>query len=179
MGRPSKKDAIAKLKGNSKYKSSVSTLDLGGDLIELKVLPLQLRKVAKFMLKNGADKGLKGVCIELDVKYNSVTSAIYTLKKKGIDFNKFLEAISSSYLDASLVDVDAALIKGATDGSHNHQKLYYQRTNKINSDQNINVTVLSVGVSLAGDKPQDTQRVKGVIDLNPVIPNEDDDIFDG
>jgi hypothetical protein len=87
--------------------------------------------------------------------------------------------VSNMYLETRLIDVDNALAKGAIDGSHNHQKLYYQRTNKITDDKTINVNVLSVGVNLSGEKPADMKRVKGILDVNPVIPHEEEDIFDG
>lgn len=161
-----------KLQSNSKLKGVGKTLEIKGDLVELSALPPQLRKLAKHILKNGVEVSLRQTCDDLKMNYNSVTSQIHTLKQKGIDLQAFLEEVSASYLETELINVDKALVKGALKGSHNHQKLYYQRTNKINQDTNVNINILSVGVAHSS-RPKDLERKKGIIDLEPVIPTDD------
>ncbi|RJQ39521.1 MAG: hypothetical protein C4555_03170 [Dehalococcoidia bacterium] len=138
--------------------------------ISLKHFYPKLRKLGKYLLTNDRPETLKEACEKAGVKYGSTRELIRRSKAKGYDFYEFLNQVSDSFLHENLVAVDGALVEGAVSGSHNHQKLYYQRIGKLNEGPTLNVNHLTIGVNIGGILPQDSERSKGTIDVEPIIP---------
>src|SRR3990167_2022420 len=134
--------------------------------ISLKQFPPKLRKLAVYLLQMDKAVTIKQACEEIDINYNSARTMM-----DRYNFREFISNIAYAYLDSNLVAVDVSLVNGAVSGSHNHQKLYYQRIGKL-TEQTINTSItLAIGMNVTAVTPADQDRSKGVIDVEPVIPS--------
>lgn len=140
--------------------------------ISLKQFPPKLRKLGKYYLKNEKKLSITAACEELGLNRNSILTEIWRAKKNGNDFQRFIDTVSDTYLDVNLIAVDSSLVEGAVSGSHQHQKLYYERTKRLQENISLNINHLTIGVNIQGVNPQDTGRDKGVIDVEPIIPKK-------
>lgn len=139
--------------------------------ISLKHFPPKLRKLGKYLLKSDKNMTVTEACKEIGIDRGTALTEIWRAKKKGNDFYKFIEDTSDSMLNMELMAVDTALLEGAVSGSHNHQKLYYQRIGKLQDVQANTATFLTIGINISGVSNQD-DRDKGVIDVTPFIPSK-------
>lgn len=137
--------------------------------IDLKKFPLNVRKVAKKMLESDKPMPLSQACREAGVNYDSFRVQLTKCRQKGLDFQAFIDEQSSTILKLDKMAVNRSLLDGAVSGSHNHQKLYYQLTGDLKENNTVNIGTLTVGVVIQ-QPSQDTQRDKGVIDVEPMIP---------
>ena len=138
--------------------------------INLKKFPPILRKVGKFMLQSDEPFTLMSACRAVNVNYDSIRTLINRSKRKGNDFQRFIDEQSSIFLHESKVGVYKALVNGAVSDSHMDRKLYFQLTGDLKETTNINVGTLAIGINITGVNPQDNERAAGVIDVEPVIP---------
>ncbi|NIQ13612.1 MAG: hypothetical protein GTO02_04125 [Candidatus Dadabacteria bacterium] len=170
---------MGKLPAKSLKKDRLKDIARKADLIDLSIFPPNLRKLGKHILKHGIESTIKDTCELLEIPYSTVLTQIWRAKKNGNDFNKFLEDISISFLDAGLIDVDKALYKGAVSGSTSDRKLFYERTGRLKKeDTTVNINILSVASPVGVTPPDVNQREQGVIDAEILIPDEvDDDKF--
>lgn len=141
------------------------------DTISLKKFPPKVRKVAKYILECESIPTWKVACEETGVDYDTFRTMISRAKKKGNDFQKFIEEQSTSLLKMEKLSVHSALLRGAVSDSHADRKLYYQLTGDLKEQTNIqhNIT-LNMGFIPASSGGQDTRK-SGVIDTKPFIPS--------
>ena len=142
------------------------------NVISLKKFPLNVRKVAKYMLENEAPLMQKKACEDVGVNYASFRAQVAKYRHKGIDFQQFIDEQSHNYLRQEKMAINKSLVIGAVLGSHNHQKLYYQLTGDL-KETTINTSItLAIGMNVTAVTPADQDRDKGVIDVEPVIPSK-------
>jgi len=141
------------------------------DTISLKKFPPKVRKVARYILENEEIPTWKAACAAVDVDYDTFRKEIWRARKKGNDFQKFIEEQSTSLLKMEKLAVHGALLRGAVSDSHADRKLYYQLTGDLKEQTNIqhNIT-LNMGFIPASSGGQDTRK-SGVIDTKPFIPS--------
>lgn len=161
-----------KTRGN---KSIASAINNGNGIIqenrEFKAteLPTNLKKLLYHTLTHETPLTLIETCKVLKIRYTSVKTQMYELRKRGIDFQKYVDDIAEQYLRQNLLVVDKAMLTEAVSGSFNHQKLYYQRIGKLSEvSAPANIT-LSIGLNISNVEPQD-HREAGTIDVEPIIP---------
>lgn len=143
--------------------------------ISLKKFPPQLRKIGKFLLESEKPITLEAACKALEVNYDSVRTMIWKSKKKGNDFQRFIDEQSSIILHNNKIGVYKALIGGAVSPapqSTSDRKLYFQLTGDLKETANVNVNNLTIGINIQGIGPQDLDRSKGLIDTVPIIPKK-------
>ncbi len=143
------------------------------NVISLKQFPPKLRKVAKYMLQNDKPVTIIDACKAVNVNYGSMRAMIYVAKKKGNDFNEFIDQEAQAMLRASKVSIHRALVNGAVLDSHQDRKLYYQLTGDLKEEANITVNNLTIGINIEGSKPADTRKPKTVLDVQAIIPDKD------
>lgn len=96
--------------------------------MELSDFPPKLRKLANTIIETIQIKTLKEYCELSDVNYCSVTTLISRYRKKGIDFNVYLNNQYRKFLDSNKLDVTKSLVEGAIAGTSADKKLYFQLT---------------------------------------------------
>ena len=138
--------------------------------VNLKRFPPVLRKLGKYLLQSEKPVTMSGACQELGLNVDSVYVIINRCKKKGNDFQEYLNQQSTFLLHHNKVNVLRALVDGAVSDSHMDRKLYFQLTGDLKETTNINVGTLAIGINITGVNPQDNDRAAGVIDVEPVIP---------
>lgn len=139
------------------------------NVISLKKFPPILRDLGKYMLESPTPVTYTKACEDLNLNRDSIYTTINRVKRKGLDFQAFIDQESQSILHRSKMGVFRALVNGAVSDSHNDRKLYFQLTGDLKETTNINVNVLTVGVNVSALPVQD-QRDRGVIDVEPFIP---------
>lgn len=142
-------------------------------VVSLKRFPRSLQKVAKTLLASDEPMTLKEASLKAGVSYDSIRTMIFRLRKKGIDFQSFIDVEASSMLRADKIAVHKALLAGAVSGSHNHQRLYYQLSGDLKDDSRATMNVnLTVGINAMPLSNTEQREDKGVIDVEPVIPDD-------
>ena len=140
------------------------------NVISLKKFPPELRKLGKYLLESPKPVTLTQACQELGLSVDSVYVSIHRAKKKGNDFQDFINQEANNILHKNKANVLRALVDGAVSESHNDRKLYFQLTGDLKETTNINVGTLAIGINITGVTPQDQDRTAGTIDVEPVIP---------
>jgi len=95
---------------------------------ELEDFPPKLKKLANTILETIKIRTLKEYCELADVNYNSVRATIPRLKKKGLDFNVYMNNQYMKFLIDNKLDVSKSVVEGAIDGTSADKKLYFQLT---------------------------------------------------
>lgn len=140
--------------------------------VSLKQFPPKVRKVAKYILQSESIPTWKAACQEAGVDYQTFRTLISRAKKKGNDFQKFIEEQSTSLLKMEKLAVHSALLAGAVSDSHADRKLYYQLTGDLKEHTNIQTNItLNMGFIPASSHEQDTRK-PGMIDVQPFIPTQ-------
>jgi len=96
--------------------------------LELNDFPPKLRKLAQTIVETLQIKTLKEYCQLANVNYNSVRATIPRYKKKGIDFNVYLNNQYLKFLIDNKLNVSKSVVSGAIGGVSADKKLYYQLT---------------------------------------------------
>lgn len=139
--------------------------------ISLKQFPPVLRDLGKYLLESDKPVSYTQACKELNLNRDSVYTTINRVRRKGLDFQKFIDEQSSMILNQSKVGVFRALVEGAVSDSHMDRKLYFQLTGDLKESTNINVGSLTIGININA-LPVDPGRDKGIIDVEPFIPKK-------
>jgi len=95
---------------------------------ELEDFPPKLRKLAQTIIETLQIKTLKEYCELANVNYDSVRATIPRCKKKGLDFNVFMNNQYMKFLIDNKLDVSKSVVGGAINGVSADKKLYYQLT---------------------------------------------------
>lgn len=146
------------------------------ETISLKQFPPILRKVAKKVLESDSPMSIADAARDLKLNIGSIHSTIYREKQKGNDFVCFIRDQAKLILNLNRVGVYNAVIQDAVSGastSHNNQKLFAQLTGDLKDDVRVNIGTLAIGIN-ASPIIQNPDNEKGVIDVEPVIPDPDD-----
>lgn len=144
------------------------------NFISLKQFPPKLRKLARFLLESDTPVTICEACKALELNIDSIYTMIARCRRKGNDFNEFINEQSQMLLQSNRVGVYQAVIQGAvsrSSTSHNQQKLFAQLVGDAKDDMRINTQItLAIGVNVSSVIPQD-DRDKGCIDTDPIIPD--------
>lgn len=111
---------------------------------------------------------------ELGLSRDAVYSAIWKNKKKGRDFNKVIHDAAMNYMQMEKVSVVRALVDGAVSDSHADRKLYFQLTGDLKENTgNTTQITLNVGINAIPQAAVMQAEEKGIVDVEPVIPEDD------
>jgi hypothetical protein len=143
------------------------------NFISLKQFPPKLRKLATFLLESDTPVTICEACKALKLNLDSIYTMIARCRRKGNDFNEFINEQSQMLLKSNRIGVYQAVIQQAVAGtstSHNQQKLFASLVGDAKDDMRINTSItLAIGINVTGVTPQD-DRAAGQIDCEPVIP---------
>ncbi len=128
---------------------------------KLEDFPPKLRKLAQIIIENIQTKTLKEYCELANVNYDSVRATIPRLKKKGIDFNVYMNNQYMKFLIDNKLDVSKSVVEGAISGTHADRKLYFQLTGDLiertESTQNIQAKIMVFSPTTI---PEDIQELR-------------------
>ena len=144
------------------------------NFISLKQFPPKLRKLAKFLLESDTPLTICEACKVLKLNLDSIYTMIARCRRKGNDFNEFINEQSQMLLQSNRIGVYQAVVQGAVSGSstsHNQQKLFSQLVGDAKEEVRISGITLAIGMNVTMVQPADQDREKGVIDVEPVIPS--------
>lgn len=140
--------------------------------ISLKRFPRALQKVAKTMLASDGPMTLKEASLKAGVPYDTTRGTIHRYRKKGIDFQRFIDNEATAMLKQDKIAVHRALLGGAVSGSHQHQKLYYQLTGDLKETTSTTNITLAIGINATPHSGPANGSEKGVLDVEPVVPDD-------
>ncbi|OGE19522.1 MAG: hypothetical protein A3J42_09970 [Candidatus Dadabacteria bacterium RIFCSPHIGHO2_12_FULL_53_21] len=144
------------------------------NFISLKQFPPKLRKLAKFLLESDTPLTICEACKVLKLNLDSIYTMIARCRRKGNDFNEFINEQSKMLLQSNRIGVYQAVVQGAVSRSstaHNQQKLFAQLVGDAKDDVRINTSItLAIGMNVTMVTPADQDRDKGCIDVEPIIP---------
>ena len=154
--------------------SEYNTADISNH-ISLKQFSPLLRKVGKYILESDEPRTIAQAIRDLHLNETSVWNTISRNRKNGNDFTAFIDQEAKSLLHTNKMAVYRSVLEGAvsrSSTSHNDRKLFMQVVGDLKESTNFNVNNLTIGVNIQGVLPQDNDRSKGVIDVEPVIPKK-------
>jgi len=134
--------------------------ELTKSALKLEDFPPKLRKLAQIIIENIQTKTLKEYCELANVNYDSVRATIPRLKKKGIDFNVYMNNQYMKFLIDNKLDVSKSVVEGAISGTHADRKLFFQLTgdlvehHKVDHNLKAKIVVFSPGNII----PKDVQE---------------------
>lgn len=141
------------------------------NVVSLKRFPPKLRKLGKFLLETDEPCTISDACKKTGLNKDSVYVMIDRARKKGNDFQRFINEQASIMLFREKIAVHQSLVAGAVSGSHQHQKLYYQLTGDLQNTVNTTNITLAIGIASDPGIAAVSASEKGVIDVEPVIPD--------
>jgi len=127
---------------------------------ELQDFPPKLRKLANTIIETIKIKTLKEYCELANVNYDSVRATIPRLKRKGIDFNVYMNNQYMKFLIDNKLDVSKSLVDGAISGAHADRKLFFQLTGDLVERQQIDTNIKAKIVVFSPGKMPDDVREK-------------------
>lgn len=143
------------------------------NVISLKGFPPVLKKLGKHILENDKPISIAQAADDLGLSLQAVYQYIWRSKKKGKDFNKFIQSVSQDYLHANKIGVVRALLDGAVSDSHADRKLYFQLTGDLKENTgNTTQITLNVGINAIPQAAIIQAEEKGIVDVEPVIPED-------
>jgi len=142
--------------------------------ISLKQFPPKLRKLAKKLLESDSPMTVSDACTELKLNIDSIYSMITRCRRNGNDFTQFIQEQSQALLHTNRIGVYRSVINQAVSSistAHNQQKLFSQLVGDVKDDVRINGQItLAIGINTSAISPQDQDRNKGIIDVEPMVP---------
>jgi len=144
---------------------------------KLEDFPPKLRKLAQTIIETIQKKTLKEYCELANVNYDSVRATIPRCKKKGLDFNVYMNNQYMKFLNDNKLDVSKSVVEGAIDGTTTAQKLYFQLTGDlIEKQEHKHTHAVIVSSPLSSQIPQDIldkrkeqeEKDKEVIDVEVI-----------
>jgi len=133
--------------------------ELTKSALKLEDFPPKLRKLANTIIETIKIKTLKEYCELANVNYDSVRATIPRLKKKGIDFNVYMNNQYMKFLIDNKLDVSKSLVDGAISGTHADRKLFFQLTGDLVERQQVDHNVKAkIVVFSPSEIPQDIQE---------------------
>ena len=126
---------------------------------KLEDFPPKLRKLAQIIIENIQTKTLKEYCELANVNYDSVRATIPRLKKRGLDFNVYMNNQYMKFLIDNKLDVSKSLVDGAISGAHADRKLFFQLTGDLVERQQIDTNIKAkIVVFSPGKMPEDIRE---------------------
>jgi len=126
---------------------------------KLEDFPPKLRKLAQTIVETIQKKTLKEYCELANVNYDSVRATIPRCKKKGLDFNVYMNNQYMKFLIDNKLDVSKSVVEGAIDGTTTAQKLYFQLTGDLVEKQEHKHThAVIVSSPMSSEIPADIKR---------------------
>jgi len=127
---------------------------------KLEDFPPKLRKLANTIIETIQIKTLKEYCELANVNYDSVRATIPRLKKKGIDFNVYMNNQYMKFLIDNKLDVSKSVVEGAMSGTSADKKLYFQLTGDLVEHHKVdhNVKAKIVVFSPSPVMPEDIRK---------------------
>jgi len=134
--------------------------ELTKSALKLEDFPPKLRKLAQTIIKTIQIKTLKEYCELANVNYDSVRATIPRLKKKGLDFNVYMNNQYMKFLIDNKLDVSKSVVEGAMSGTSADKKLYFQLTGDLVERQQIdtNIKAKIVVFSPSSVMPEDIRK---------------------
>ena len=145
--------------------------------ITINDFPPKLRKLANTIIETIQIKTLKEYCELANVNYDSIRATIPRCKKKGLDFNVYMNNQYMKFLNDNKLDVSKSLVEGAIDGTTTAQKLYFQLTGDlVEKQEHRHSHAVIVSSPLSSQIPQDIldkrkeqeEKDKEVIDVEVI-----------
>jgi len=145
--------------------------------ITINDFPPKLRKLANTIIETIQIKTLKEYCELANVNYDSIRATIPRCKKKGLDFNVYMNNQYMKFLNDNKLDVSKSLVGGAINGTTTAQKLYFQLTGDlIEKQEHRHTHAVIVSSPLSSQIPQDIldkrkeqeEKDKEVIDVEVI-----------
>jgi len=129
---------------------------------ELEDFPPKLRKLANTIIETIKIKTLKEYCELANVNYDSVRATIPRLKRKGIDFNVYMNNQYMKFLIDNKLDVSKSVVEGAISGTHADRKLFFQLTGDLVEHHKVdhNVQAKIVVFSPSSVMPEDIRKAR-------------------
>ncbi len=127
---------------------------------KLEDFPPKLRKLANTIIETIKIKTLKEYCELANVNYDSVRATIPRLKKKGLDFNVYMNNQYIKFLIDNKLDVSKSVVEGAMSGTSADKKLYFQLTGDLVERQQIDHKLQAKIVVFSPGKMPDDVREK-------------------
>ena len=128
--------------------------------VKITDFPPKLRKLAQIIIENIQTKTLKEYCELANVNYDSVRATIPRLKKKGLDFNVYMNNQYMKFLIDNKLDVSKSVVEGAMSGTAAQQKLYFQLTGDLVERQQVDHNLKAKIVVFSPGKMPDDIREK-------------------
>ena len=126
---------------------------------KLEDFPPKLRKLANTIIETIKIKTLKEYCELANVNYDSVRATIPRLKRKGLDFNVYMNNQYMKFLIDNKLDVSKSVVEGAMSGIHADRKLFFQLTGDLVERQQVDHNVQAKIVVFSPSKiPKDVQE---------------------
>ena len=134
--------------------------ELTKSALKLEDFPPKLRKLANTIIETIKIKTLKEYCELANVNYDSVRATIPRLKRKGIDFNVYMNNQYMKFLIDNKLDVSKSLVNGAISGTHADRKLFFQLTGDLVEKQQVdhNIKAKIVVFSPSPIMPEDIRK---------------------
>ncbi len=128
---------------------------------KLEDFPPKLRKLAQTIVETIQIKTLKEYCELANVNYDSVRATIPRLKRKGIDFNVYMNNQYMKFLIDNKLDVSKSVVEGAISGTHADRKLFFQLTGDLVERQQVDHNVKAkIVVFSPSTIPEDIQKIR-------------------
>jgi len=127
---------------------------------KLEDFPPKLRKLANTIIETIKIKTLKEYCELANVNYDSVRATIPRLKKRGLDFNVYMNNQYMKFLIDNKLDVSKSVVEGAISGKGINQKLFFQLTGDLVEHHKIdhNIKAKIVVFSPSPIMPEDIRK---------------------
>ena len=109
--------------------------------LDINDFPPKLRKLANTIIETIKIKTLKEYCELANVNYDSVRATIPRLKRKGLDFNVYMNNQYMKFLIDNKLDVSKSVVEGAMSGTSADKKLYFQLTGDLVEKQQVDHNV--------------------------------------
>jgi hypothetical protein len=144
------------------------------NVVSLKRFPPKLRKLGKYLLESENPCSIVEACKAINVNYDSIRTMIHKAKQNGNDFRLFVDEQTNSMLQIGKIGVYRALQEGAvshSSTSHHDRKTYLQLTGDLKETVTNTSITLAIGIASSPGIIASQGAEKGVIDVEPVIPD--------
>jgi len=126
---------------------------------ELDDFPPVLKKLAHRFKEEYSFRSIQQLCDSEGFNYQVVQNAISRMRKKGLEYNDLLYSLLDTRNKHRLGFVDNSVYQTALDGNMTGAKLFYQRTNAIDSgsggDRNVIINQINIPIATATSPPLD------------------------
>jgi len=127
--------------------------------IDIKEFPKQLQKLAVYIKENYMFRSISEACQSMGINELSVHTQISRYRKKGFEYNELLYQMLDNRNKHRLLFVDNKVYEKTLEGNMTAAKLFYQRTNAIDTgsggDRNVIINQINIPIATNTRPPLD------------------------